>query len=133
MHAVAQRCDRGAQPLQQPCVAAEVAQAGAHLEQHGIGAALRIEGLLHAHAGREGRRRMRHGAQRGGITRGIGLADAQIGRERQRGGALLAGLDTERLCGRIDGGDVVRIDERERRLRLLARQRGGERFERQQR
>jgi hypothetical protein len=83
--------------------------------------------------GREGQRRVHHRLQRLRVTRGIGLAQQQLGRQRQRGGALQAGLDAG-VCRRgVDGLDPVLGQQRHRALALLGRQRGGKGLERQPR
>ena len=154
---------RRLQPLQQRRQAAEVAQAGAHFEQHGVGAFVdvavdRVAGarvgtstgarvdaaavrscgariarrLEHDHR-REGERRMRDRLQRLGIAPGIGHAERELRRQRQRGGALHRRLHAECPCRRVDGKNRMRIQQRHRPVAGTLWQGRDERLERKQR
>ena len=155
VNAVAQRRQRVVQALQQSLQAAKVAQAALHVEQHGMGRNGGVCGRLDGHAGRETQRHMGHGHQRLRITRRMGLAQNQVRRKRQRGGALEAGLDAQGLGRRVGADDAARVHQRQRQWRLdgglnrcgvgflggyvggvergCAMQRGRKRFQRQQR
>ena len=68
---------------------------------------------------------MGHRAQRLRIAHRIGLAEAQLRRQRQRGGAFQAGLDAELQCHAVDGRDAVGIEQRQRQRMPRRTQRGG--------
>jgi hypothetical protein len=76
---------------------------------------------------------MRDAHQRLRIAVFIGLAEQQVGRQRQGRRALHARFDPQRLGAGIGADDVVRIDQRQGLRSLLRRQGGGKRFERQPR
>ena len=59
---------------------------------------------------------MRDRLQRLRIAHRVGLAEDELRRERQRGGALLPRLDAERARAALALTMLVRIDQRERQL-----------------
>jgi hypothetical protein len=71
--------------------------------------------------------------QRGGVARGVGVGQPQVGHQRQCRGAFHAGPHAASRRGGIDGGDAVLVDQRHRYGLGLRRQRGAEGFQRQQR
>jgi hypothetical protein len=137
VHAVPERAERRADRPAQALQAAEVAQARLHLEQHRVGGGARCQRRLERDAGRERQRGMRHRQQGQGIAARIGLAEDDLRRERQRGGALQPRLDAERLGRGIGADDAMRFEQGDRPLaRALAAARSqgrGERLEREQR
>ena len=132
-HAMTERRKRRAQALQQLVEPAEIAQARLHFHQHMV--LMRACSVLRRQrdGGREGERGMRDARQRLRITRRIGLAEAQLRRQRERGAALEPRLHAELLRRSIRARDHVRIEQGDRIAAGCRRQRGREGFERQQR
>ena len=76
---------------------------------------------------------MGHRAQGLGVAPDIGGAQQQVGRQRQRGGALHAGAHAAGLRQRIGVQDLLRLQQRQRQAGLVGPARGSPGFERQRR
>ena len=138
VHEMAERRERRIDPLAEPLDAAEVAQAGRDLQQHGVRCRAGLLRRLHRHVGRDGECGVGDGQQRVGVAPGIGLAEHDVRCQGQRGRLLQPGLDPERQGCRIGTDDAVRLEQGDRprrRTSAAGNVAGGqcrrERFERQ--
>ena len=123
---VAERRERSAQALQQPLAPAEAAQAGLHFHQH-----QRPIGRRQRDGRGEGQRRMRHAGQRLRVALRVGLADAQLRRQRERRRAAHAGPDAEVLCSGAGLHNAQVVEQRQRLDPRFGRQRCRKGFQRQ--
>ena len=126
LHAVTQRHQRGLQALLQCGQATEKAQAALNFQQDGLR-------IVRRDGRREGKRRVRHGLQRCGFAAGVAVADQQVGRQRQRGGAFNARFQAALRRLGVELADAVACQQGHRAFGVGCRQRGAEGFQRQQR